>query len=139
MSTPETAVCQNCSAIFPTKKNCYNLYCNNSCQQAHRSRKIVENWLNGSESMYGKALNIRPSIRNFLLAEANYRCELCGWSKVNPRTGASPLEIDHTDGNYLNESRQNLRVLCPNCHSLTPTYKALNKGFGRESRRKSTP
>lgn len=33
------------------------------------------------------------------------------------------LEIDHIDGNYLNNSISNLRFMCPNCHSQTPTYK----------------
>jgi DNA-directed RNA polymerase subunit RPC12/RpoP len=36
------------------------------------------------------------------------------------------LEIHHIDGNYLNNTIENLQVLCPNCHSLTLNYKALN-------------
>lgn len=41
-------------------------------------------------------------------------------------TGKVPLEIHHIDGNYLNNNISNLQVLCPNCHSLTSNYKALN-------------
>jgi hypothetical protein len=37
------------------------------------------------------------------------------------------LEVDHIDGNYLNCLIDNLRYLCPNCHSQTGTYKAKNK------------
>jgi hypothetical protein len=33
------------------------------------------------------------------------------------------LEIDHIDGNYLNNTLSNLRFICPNCHSQTTTYK----------------
>ena len=42
-----------------------------------------------------------------------------------------PLEIDHVNGNYADNSPANLRLLCPNCHALTPTFKGLNRGNGR--------
>ena len=47
-----------------------------------------------------------------------------------------PLEMDHTDGNHRNNSLDNLKLLYPTCHALTPTYKAKNKGNGRYSRMK---
>ena len=62
------------------------------------------------------------------------RCARCGWSEVNPVIGRSPLEIDHIDGNAYNNVENNLILLCPNCHALTPTYKNLNKGRGRLGR-----
>ena len=37
------------------------------------------------------------------------------------------LQVDHIDGNPDNNKGNNLRLLCPNCHSLTPTYKGGNK------------
>lgn len=37
-----------------------------------------------------------------------------------------PLELDHIDGNNQNNNLDNLRLLCPNCHSLTPTYRGRN-------------
>jgi hypothetical protein len=37
-----------------------------------------------------------------------------------------PLELDHIDGHHWNNSLDNLRLLCPNCHAQTPTYKARN-------------
>jgi len=40
--------------------------------------------------------------------------------------------IDHADGNYKNNIRSNLRMLCPNCDSQLPTFKGKNKGNGRE-------
>ena len=42
--------------------------------------------------------------------------------------------LEHIDGNSENNSLDNLKLLCPNCHSLTPTYKNLNKGNGRFKR-----
>ncbi len=41
------------------------------------------------------------------------------------------LEIDHIDGNSDNNSEENLRLVCPNCHSLTSTYCGTNRGNGR--------
>lgn len=38
-----------------------------------------------------------------------------------------PLELDHIDGERSNNLLENLRLLCPNCHALTPTYRGRNK------------
>lgn len=51
------------------------------------------------------------------------------WSKINPYTNTLPLEIDHIDGNSENNSEDNLRLICPNCHSST--YRGANRGHGR--------
>lgn len=37
------------------------------------------------------------------------------------------LELDHVDGNKYNHKLDNLRLLCPNCHSQTETYRGKNK------------
>lgn len=53
---------------------------------------------------------------------------------MNPKTNQVPLIADHIDGNWRNNIESNLRLLCPNCDSLSPTYAALNKGNGRKNR-----
>ena len=63
------------------------------------------------------------------------KCEICGWGETNKYTNTIPLEIHHMDGNYRNNSEENLQLLCPNCHSLTETVKSHNKS-GRKSRKK---
>lgn len=60
------------------------------------------------------------------MEESNYKCSRCGWAEVNQYNNKIHLEIDHIDGT-LDSVKSNLRVLCPNCHSLTPTYKVLNR------------
>ena len=53
-----------------------------------------------------------------------HECESCGireWMN-NPIS----LELDHIDGNKTNHSLDNLRILCPNCHSQTSTYRGKN-------------
>ncbi|HAR54904.1 TPA: hypothetical protein DCR79_01285 [Patescibacteria group bacterium] len=52
-------------------------------------------------------------------------CESCGWAKYSA-TGHLPLELDHINGDRHDNRIENLRILCPNCHSLTETYRGKN-------------
>ena len=54
------------------------------------------------------------------------KCELCGWAKMSI-DGRIPLELDHINGDHADNRLENLRILCPNCHSLQPTHRGRNK------------
>lgn len=53
-------------------------------------------------------------------------CEVCGWCRKTI-DGRIPLELDHINGDHKDNRLENLRILCPNCHSLQPTHRGLNK------------
>lgn len=83
---------------------------------------------------YPALKNCRVFIRRRLVELYGERCMRCGWAERNPVTERVPLDIEHVDGDWTNNTPSNLALLCPNCHSLTPTYKGLNRGRGREYR-----
>jgi len=60
----------------------------------------------------------------------------CEWARANPVTEKVPLELDHINGDSTDSRPRNVRLLCPSCHALTPTYKSLNRGRGRGVRRR---
>lgn len=61
-------------------------------------------------------------IKDRILVYKCANCEIDTWKGkiIN-------LELDHIDGNRLNHRLENLRLLCPNCHSQTSTYRAKNR------------
>lgn len=60
-----------------------------------------------------------------LVALRDRQCECCKNTTWN--NNEIPLEIHHKDGNHLNNSLDNLQLLCPNCHALTDNYKGRNR------------
>lgn len=56
----------------------------------------------------------------------NRSCEICGWAQYSP-DGRLPLELDHINGDRHDNRLENLRVLCPNCHSMQPTHRRKKK------------
>jgi hypothetical protein len=56
--------------------------------------------------------------RSILMDEVGHKCCVCGFDKIRA-DGFSILQIDHIDGDHGNNARDNLRVVCPNCHALT--------------------
>jgi hypothetical protein len=106
------------------------------CQTENTYKAWIKKWLSGNP-IYTQTsqTSIHPYIRKYLFQKHNSSCQECGWSKTHPTTGKVPLAVDHINGHWWENNERNLRLLCPNCHSLTPTYGNLNKGNGRPSRR----
>lgn len=82
----------------------------------------------------GEAKALSNYVRKYMLLKHNNTCQECGWNRLHPVDNKPLVEIDHIDGDAANCTEGNLRVLCPNCHSMTPTFRARNKTSSRKRR-----
>jgi len=76
----------------------------------------------------------RQTLRRYLIekhGEFCFVCKLFEW-----RNKKIPLDLDHINGHSENNLPINLRLICLNCHGLTPTFKGKNKGNGRKNRKR---
>lgn len=124
--------CLSCGKEHLFKGYSYsNKYCDNQCQRDYQSKERIRQWLEEGKDWTMQV----PAWAKRHLAEINgYACKICGISKHNKLP--INLECDHIDGDHTNNKVKNLRLVCPNCHSQTDTYKNRNKGNGRKYRNK---
>lgn len=124
-------ICVDCGKTLPynsTRKG-------KRCQQCYQRPKMavrIQSWLDGEwNGSKPSTKYLSTTIRNYLLEEANYACQRCGFDTPHPDDGKTILEINHINGNGEDHRRENLEVICPNCHALTSSYRGRNVGNGR--------
>lgn len=123
-------VCPTCQHHFKADRQ----YCSKKCvPEAWRLAytEFIARWRSGDQEGGRKWCMISSHIRRYLFEKYDSKCSECGWAKENPTSKRVPLHVDHIDGDWSNNLEPNLRLLCPNCHSLTPNYGSLNNGRGR--------
>lgn len=123
--------CKNCDNELIRQNSSY--FCSQICHKDFQYKENLNQWRDeGFLGYTGKTIQLKKFIRRFLLEEANNKCSKCGWGEINEITQKAPLEINHIDGNAKNCIKDNLEVLCPNCHSLTHNFRNLNKNSARD-------
>jgi len=153
---------QKCAAIFNNKnklkkikqnyisrkcKRCGNdilnkrksaVYCSLNCSRIYKKEQLIlkkDLLIENNQPTATKLESNSFNCKSYLIRKFGKKCMRCGWAEVNPTSGRVPIELEHKDGNCTNNNLENLELLCPNCHSLSPYYKGANKRKGHKSPR----
>lgn len=122
--------CKQCNNNYNSKWN--KNFCSHSCYVDFRYNQHIKNWKSGViKGWTGKTIRLNKTIRLYLFKKFQNKCCKCGWHEINPSTNNIPLEVNHIDGDATNCQEENLELICPNCHSLTPNFRNLNKNSKR--------
>ena len=145
-------ICKQCGKEFDSEDK-RKVFCNRSCSATYsnKNRKLKDfgkcincgNAISARNSKHCKVcvksrtynqakkmedIKTDAARRRFLIRTHGHTCMVCKCSTWNNLP--IPLELDHIDGKSDNNVESNLRLICPNCHAQTPTYKGKNMGNG---------
>lgn len=123
-------------------------YCSNQCQADHtwkeKKAKVLKYGIEtlGSQSNASQDRILKQIvIEEFGRGKTGRACWECGWEEENLfikgrgfRKSNIPTQLNHKDGNPNNQSIDNLEIICPNCHALTPFYGSRGKGGRKDSK-----
>lgn len=119
--------CLYCLGTFRHGFTKENKFCNTECYQKYRWEHVYK-----PNILLGKGGNLR----RFLIEEFGEVCQSCG---IGPQWNNKilTLQVDHKDGDSDNNAVDNIRLLCPNCHTQTETYghKGRKRGVCKNSKR----
>jgi hypothetical protein len=118
--------CQECGNQSKKQRK----YCSSQCRKRAAAAKLSDliSRIEGDEAVRW------ASIRRYLIVKIG-RCQCCGISSWQDKP--ITFECDHIDGDRSRDVLSNARLLCPNCHSQTVTFRAKNmtNPKGKEFRR----
>lgn len=91
----------------------------------HRKKSNIKKIEKAKIEAFGiNVLRLTKTARKYLFEFRGKKCEECGLEKWQDKELV--FEIDHIDGNNKNNTYENLKILCLNCHSQTPTFRGKN-------------
>lgn len=113
-------------------------FCSIDCQKTSKRKFAVEAWLKGDFTLItiqgekNKGILLKFFI-DWFKESKDYTCEgilsngsKCNFREFHPVDNKPGIQIDHIDGDKKNQNKDNLRVLCPNCHWRTKTWGTRN-------------
>lgn len=139
LSNPK--LCRCCGRAVPYERR-RNVTCTRTCGALSRAKKIKQCSCGvtfSGQTKYCSAKCARAAMgrgqrverledamsdatrRRILVRERGHRCEEC--ERAEWLEQPIPLELSHEDGDSDNNSRENLKLLCRNCHGLKPDHK----------------
>ena len=156
----EDKACSNCGKVTykrPSdlaKNKSGRFYCSGQCQKDYEWKQEKEKiYKYGIESLnLSDSRQIDRKMKQFIVEEfgrgkTGKACWQCGWEEVNPFLGKGkeaktnsrrgnniPTQLSHIDGDPTNNDIYNLRIDCPNCHSLTAHHGSRGQGGRTESK-----
>ncbi len=121
-----------CGKPISTKR----IYCSHACQHRHQYEETVRLAIESGYFYDTDKFNTSTQVvRRYLRESYGDQCSICHISEWQDKPLS--LVLDHINGQSNDWRISNLRLVCPNCDSQLPTFKARNKGNGRAYRRKS--
>jgi hypothetical protein len=129
--TIKKIICLNCGKCITTSYD-KQKFCSIRCSSEYKMNSTYENYLINQEQYRGILYDTK-AIKPHILKEQNNLCDICRMLDI---WNNKPIVfiLDHIDGDASNNTRSNLRCVCPNCDSQLGTYKSKNKNSARKDR-----
>ena len=119
----KTYNCLSCNKVNLWGRSKINKFCDNACQGIHKWKHITVPRIENGECSHNSAV----VLKKYLVEKYGEQCVICGQTGTH-NDKPLMLQLDHIDGDSDNNYPNNLRLLCPNCHTQTENYGSKGQG-----------
>ena len=119
----KTYNCLSCNKVNLWGRSKTNKFCDNTCQGVYKWKNITIPRIKNGECTHNSVV----VLKKYLMEKYGEDCSECGQTAMH-NNKPLVLQLDHIDGDSDNNYPNNLRLLCPNCHSQTENYGSKGQG-----------